>query len=318
MKKTRLLEIVREEIASALNEKLLNEKPNIDGPLDFTLKSPNKPITPDNINQGALQKAIDNAVETIKKEYPEYNSNKLSNLIMKVNGKKELKADSFSPEILKALKTVKDTIEQQYDVFGDHPEAKAKLTQFIKDYKTEINPEAKSQLEKFASGDKKFTDTIGYNQTETATEKSLGIKPKKAADILSTNSSTEKKSPSDKPKKEKPESTGKKGRPAGTKTATRTPGDDGFDDVSYSDEEVEDTYYKDEDEFTSPSEEGPSSAEITGDKTAKELGAKAEKMAQLQKFMKKMKDEGVVGGDNKILNKEKYKEEFDKFKAELK
>ena len=31
-----------------------------------------------------------------------------------------------------------------------------------------------------------------------------------------------------------------------------------------------------------------------------------------------MKDEGVVGGDNKILNKEKYKEEFDKFKAELK
>jgi hypothetical protein len=337
MKKTRLLEIVREEIASALNklnessdsyldENQLNEKPNIDGPLDFTLKSPNKPITPDNINQGALQKAIDTAVEAIKKEYPEYNSNKLSNLIMKVNGKKELKADSFSPEILKALKTVKNTIEQQYDVFGDDDKSKSKLSQFIKDYKPNsespdspfIAPSDKISLEKFLSGEKKFTDNIGYNQTETAVEKALGVKPKKAADILSTDSSTEKKSPSDKPKKEKPESTGKKGRPAGTKTATRTPGDDGFDDVSYSDEEVEDTYYKDEDEFTSPSEEGPSSAEITGDKTSKELGAKAEKMAQLQKFMKKMKDEGVVGGDNKILNKEKYKEEFDKFKAELK
>ena len=31
-----------------------------------------------------------------------------------------------------------------------------------------------------------------------------------------------------------------------------------------------------------------------------------------------MKDEGVVGDDNKILDKEKYKEEFAKFKAKLK
>ena len=130
MKHTRLLEIIREEIAGALNE-----KPNIDGPLDFTLKSPNEPITPDNINQGALQRSIDNAVEAIKKEYPEYNSNKLSNLIMKVNGQKPLKADSFSPEILKALKSVKDTIYQQFDIFGDDKKAKEKLSQFIKDYK---------------------------------------------------------------------------------------------------------------------------------------------------------------------------------------
>jgi hypothetical protein len=146
------LKFIREEIAGALNE-----KPNIDGPLDFTLKSPNEPITPDNINQGALQKAIDTAVEAIKKEYPEYNSNKLSNLIMKVNGKKELKADSFSPEILKALKTVKNTIEQQYDVFGDDDKSKSKLSQFIKDYKPNsespdspfIAPSDKISLEKF-------------------------------------------------------------------------------------------------------------------------------------------------------------------------
>ena len=31
-----------------------------------------------------------------------------------------------------------------------------------------------------------------------------------------------------------------------------------------------------------------------------------------------MKDEGVVGDDNKILDAKKYKEEFAKFKAELK
>ena len=244
MKHTRLLEIIREEIAGALNE-----KPNIDGPLDFTLKSPNEPITPDNINQGALQRSIDNAVEAIKKEYPEYNSNKLSNLIMKVNGQKPLKADSFSPEILKALKSVKDTIQQQYDIFGVDNESKSKLSQFIKDYKSNpespdspfIAPSDKINLEKFLSGEKKFTDNIGYNQTETAVEKALGVKPKKAADIISTGSSTEKKPTSSKPKTEKPASTGKKGRPAGEpkteKTATLTKGDDGFDAVEYSDDE---------------------------------------------------------------------------------
>jgi hypothetical protein len=244
MKHTRLLEIIREEIAGALNE-----EPNIDGPLDFTLKSPNEPITPDNINQGALQRSIDNAVEAIKKEYPEYNSNKLSNLIMKVNGQKPLKADSFSPEILKALKTVKDTIQQQYDIFGVDNTAKSKLTQFIKDYKSNpespdspsIAPDGKTQLEKFLSGEKKFTDNIGYGQTETAVEKALGVKPKKAADIISTGLSTEKKTTTSKPKAEKPASTGKKGRPAGEpkaeKTATLTKGNDGFDTVEYSDDE---------------------------------------------------------------------------------
>ena len=244
MKHTRLLEIIREEIAGALNE-----KPNIDGPLDFTLKSPNEPITPDNINQGALQRSIDNAVEAIKKEYPEYNSNKLSNLIMKVNGQKPLKADSFSPEILKALKSVKDTIQQQYDIFGVDNESKSKLSQFIKDYKSNpespdspfIAPSDKINLEKFLSGEKKFTDNIGYNQTETAVEKALGVKPKKAADIISTGSSTEKKPTSSKPKTEKPASTGKKGRPASEpkteKTPTLTKGDDGFDAVEYSDDE---------------------------------------------------------------------------------
>ena len=242
MKHTRLLEIIREEIAGALNE-----KPNIDGPLDFTLKSPNEPITPDNINQGALQRSIDNAVEAIKKEYPEYNSNKLSNLIMKVNGQKPLKADSFSPEILKALKSVKDTIQQQYDIFGVDNESKSKLSQFIKDYKSNpespdspfIAPSDKINLEKFLSGEKKFTDNIGYNQTETAVEKALGVKPKKAADIISTGSSTEKKPTSSKPKTEKPASTGKKGRPASEpkteKTATLTKGDDGLDSVDSSD-----------------------------------------------------------------------------------
>ena len=65
-------------------------------------------------------------------------------------------------------------------------------------------------------------------------------------------------------------------------------------------------------------EEKEAEAAVGTDSTSKSLGAEAERMAQVQKFMGKMKDEGVVGDDNKILNKEKYKEEFAKFKAELK
>ena len=327
MKHTRLLEIIREEIAGALNE-----KPNIDGPLDFTLKSPNEPITPDNINQGALQRSIDNAVEAIKKEYPEYNSNKLSNLIMKVNGQKPLKADSFSPEILKALKSVKDTIYQQFDIFGVDKESKEKLSQFIKDYKKNdespdspfITSDSKTNLEKFLSGEKKFTDNIGYNQTETAVEKALGIKPKKAADIISTGLSTEKKPSSPKPKAEKPASTGKKGRPAGEpkseKTATLTKGDDGFDDVSYSDVEVDDK---------------EATQNIGSDKTAQKLGKAADVSANpdynriLKGLQTKRKNskEGVLSPENMklaidIINtaKDKYKftpVEVEKLRAEI-
>jgi hypothetical protein len=302
MKHTRLLEIIREEIAGALNE-----KPNIDGPLDFTLKSPNEPITPDNINQGALQRSIDNAVEAIKKEYPEYNSNKLSNLIMKVNGQKPLKADSFSPEVLKALKSVKDTIQQQYDIFGVDNESKSKLSQFIKDYKSNpespdspfIAPSDKINLEKFLSGEKKFTDNIGYNQTETAVEKALGIKPKKAADIISTGSSTEKKPSSSKPKAEKPTSTGKKGRPASEpkaeKTATLTKGDDGFDTVEYSDDEG--------------SAEAMKAA--GSDETAKELSSTPEekkvKFNQFLASVKKNKDDKAKIDGILKLAKDKFK-----------
>ena len=65
-------------------------------------------------------------------------------------------------------------------------------------------------------------------------------------------------------------------------------------------------------------EEKEAEAAVGTDSTAKSLGAKAERMAQVQKFMGKMKDEGVVGDDNKILDAKKYKEEFAKFKAELK
>ena len=61
MKKSRLLEIIREEISYALNENYnnsteegqLNEIPFIDSPIDITLKNPQKEPNPGNIEDNA-------------------------------------------------------------------------------------------------------------------------------------------------------------------------------------------------------------------------------------------------------------------------
>ena len=48
------------------------------------------------------------------------------------------------------------------------------------------------------------------------------------------------------------------------------------------------------------------------------IGKEAERLAQVQKFMRQMQDKGIVDKDKKILDTPKYKEEFAKFKASLK
>jgi len=277
MKKTRLLEIVREEIAFALNEEtidiqgdpsklnakqkeaaikqartaskdmslgtiknpvefveedqleedLLNEKPFIDSAFDITGTSS------EDLGKDPLQNAIDNAVKILKKENPDADVKQLAADIQKVNSAKNLGPQSkLSPEVKSALQKIADVIEKQGTIFG----TKAKIDDLIK---LTSNPSQIDRLEKLK--EKGFTYVIGNPQAVTAVEKSLGLKPKND-DVLGTSKDKPKAEP--KPKAEKPESTGKKGRPAGAakeKTATRTPGADGFDDVSYSDVEDIDT-----------------------------------------------------------------------------
>jgi hypothetical protein len=78
------------------------------------------------------------------------------------------------------------------------------------------------------------------------------------------------------------------------KTATLTKGDDGFDDVSYSDDE-----------------EGPSAKDIAGDETAKELGnTPEEKKLKFNQFLSSVKknkdDKAKIDGILKIA-KDKFK-----------
>ena len=48
------------------------------------------------------------------------------------------------------------------------------------------------------------------------------------------------------------------------------------------------------------------------------IGKEAERLAQVQKFMRQMQDKGIISKDKKILDTPKYKEEFAKFKVDLK
>jgi hypothetical protein len=103
---------------------------------------------------------------------------------------------------------------------------------------------------------KKFPGSSPFKSSDFATNTS----EKEAAAQVFSLEKGQRGRKADPNKAEKPTSTGKKGRPAGEpkaeKTATLTPGDDGFDDVSYSDDE-----------------ESAEAAKAAGsDETAKELG----------------------------------------------
>jgi hypothetical protein len=287
MKKSRLLEIIREEINEALNvlvttkdgkttpmpyntqdekesidvlkqdsnitnikttagknikeEEQLNERPFIDSAFDVTGTSP------ENLNQDSLQKAIDDAVKVLQKEYPDADVKKLAGELQKVNSAKNLGPNSkLSSEVKSALQKVADVIEKQGQIFG----SPSKIDDLIKLAK---DPSQIDRLEKLKS--KGYTFILGNPQAVTAIEKSLGLKPKNNDSLLADKSKTDKLK-TDKPKAEKPA----KEKTPKAKVATRTPGDDGFDKVSYSDDE----------------ESAAASKSAGSDKTAKELGKEAD------------------------------------------
>jgi hypothetical protein len=126
------------------------------------------------------------------------------------------------------------------------------------------------------------------NQTNNAILKALGLKEP---------GTRGRKADPNKP--EKPASTGKKGRPAGApkaeKVATRTPGDDGFDNVSYSDDE----------------ESAAAAKAASSDSTAKELASTPEekkiKFNQFLASVKKNKDDKAKIDGILKLAKDKFK-----------
>jgi hypothetical protein len=289
MKKSRLLEIIREEIAGALSEitmvdkktdateageiakkeekdlptvqaaiktakttgkpvsvaeeDLLNERPFIDSAFDITGTSP------ENFNQDSLQNAIDDAVKVLQKENPDADVKKLAGELQKVNSAKNLGPKSkLSPELKNALQKVANIIEKQGEIFGN----KSKIDDLIKLAK---DPSQIDRLEKLKL--KGYTFILGNAQAVTAIEKSLGLKPKNNDSLLADKTKSTEKPKAEKPAKEKAPKAEKTPK---TRVATRTKGDDGFDDVSYSDVDSEDK---------------EATQNIGSDPTAKELGKMA-------------------------------------------
>ena len=240
MKKTRLLEIIREEISGALGE------------------------MPDVHKDSNLLKEIEQLAEMVSMK-------QLKDQLEKQNMDSELKA------VKAAEKATIDKLKKDPVFSGEGNNQR--LKGYVKNLKKELKDTHDISLQNLLSdvaagaeeaGDK-FNDDIATNTIEkNAANTVLGKEPGKRG----------RKADPNKPKKEKTTGSGKRGRPAGAaKTATRTKDDDGFDKVEYSD----------------TSDEGPSSADISSDETAKSLSStpeeKKEKFNMGLRFIKKYKDD---------------------------
>ena len=197
MKKTRLLEIIREEISSAINE-----VPFPDGPLDIS-KSSDIAVSPGERDEVPLQDAIKDVVDVLKAEYPNLTNDDLAKLVTKVNSDKnrqadkdikqktsdgetlEIAADSqIGKDYKAALNAIASAIEDQGKIYGgeDLPKDAAKK---IDDLISQKGVDAKTveRLEKLKA--KGYTYTLGFPQTLKAVERAVGggvtkkaVKPK--------------------------------------------------------------------------------------------------------------------------------------------
>ena len=312
MKKTRLLEIIREEIAGALGEVSYAGKgaiPNLKkDPKYSTLSGDGKINAEKELKSGGTVELEEDQLNEIEQLAEMASMKQLKTQLEKQGKTDELEA------VKAAEKATIDKLKENPVFSGEGKNAR--LKGYVSNLKKELKANHNIDLQKLLTavmfdaeeaGDS-FKDDIATNTIEKdAAAQVLGTEKSKPGPASNPN----------KPKKEKSSTPGKKGRPAGSRKATLTPGDDGFDKVTYSDEsdeEIEDTYYNDEDEFTTPGEEGPSSKEIASDTTAKELGsAPEEKKVKFNQFLASIKkNQGDKAKVDAILKLAKDKIKFPK------
>jgi hypothetical protein len=335
MKKTRLLEIIREEISGALNEAGLGDQIAV---LDKQIEQATKQMSPIQKKIADLQskkailskkeadlsaKSQSQLEEEKRKQLAEkyqLDEDTINEMASVVQTKKALA--KLGDE--KGLKLVTDTEKETLAQFKKNPivSSDGRLARKLEpeevtgkrdtrgygadfernfkknagmdflDFTTKIDIELKNRFP-----EEKFTPGLATNTTE-----------KDAANQITGKEPGQRGRKADPNKPEKAPSTGKRGRPAGPsnagKAVTLTPGDDGFDTVTYNEPE--------EDEAL---------AAVGSDETAKELGQMAPSSkdenfdrirAGLMKKAKAAKGE-LSAADaqlvNQIINtaKEKYK-----------
>jgi hypothetical protein len=280
MKKSRLLEIIREEISAVLHEGEMEDK----------------------AAQAAALKATDLEIKALQKKKAELMKSGVSeaedlNEIPDFGGRfdKQVATKYGEEDTLEAAmeKVVNRTLSDRGISKADVSKMdKEGLKDLLKAIRQQIS--GKGQTPAVAQALKKQTEfddsgsKLQDNQTNNAILKALGLKEP---------GTRGRKADPNKP--EKPASTGKKGRPAGApkaeKVATRTPGDDGFDNVSYSDDE----------------ESAAAAKAASSDSTAKELASTPEekkiKFNQFLASVKKNKDDKAKIDGILKLAKDKFK-----------
>ena len=159
MKKTRLLEIIREEIQIALKE-----RPMVDGPADVGIGDDGK------LTKKPLKNALEDAIDAIKKEDPTADIKKITSILTKKGSRT---SEETSSEVKEKLKKVDDAIDSQERLFGvdTAPELLKKYTNLPKDDPEYL--ELSNTITKFIDKEKEFSDNLQSNQTSKFVKKTL-------------------------------------------------------------------------------------------------------------------------------------------------
>jgi len=320
MKHTRLLEIIREEIAGALTEAGLGDQiASLQKTKDAEVKAGST------LEEGEKQSKYKQLAE--KYQLDEDTIMEMASISQTKNALVRL-GDATNFELVKGVE------QETLDQFKKNPRnIEGRLARELEPNEYPNKQPSKKTGERTvgfgAEFSKNFKKKAGFKIEDLNTDieirwgkKFPGSSPFKSSDFATNTSEKEAAAQvfslekgqrgrkADPNKEEKPASTGKKGRPAGEpkaeKIATRTPGDDGFDDVSYSDDE-----------------ESAEAAKAAGsDETAKELGKEADisKNSDFDRIRKGLQNkrknskEGVLSPEDmklaiNIINtaKDKYK-----------
>ena len=167
MKKTRLLEIIREEIADALNEIPFIGYGDEGSKYDFAYDDETGKI-----EKSILGNAIKNAIDVIKSMGVE-STPEISKIIV---NKGTRTSPNSPPELVSALVAVDDAIAKQRDTFDD-----TRILNIVNKMANE--PKSKiPDLSKFTSGKKTFSDKLQRPQTEKAIDRILNPKKIKVAE----------------------------------------------------------------------------------------------------------------------------------------
>jgi hypothetical protein len=257
-----------------LNEDLLNEGPFIEGPLDFAYIN-------GKVEKNILGNAIANATQELKKAFPGIDPDAATKII---TSKKSRTAEKTPEPVKSALTKVDDAIDAQIDTFDD-PKL---LRDLINQKEIGVSPEEIKRLGSYVSGEKQYVSKLGFPQTLRAIEKNISGE---------ASTSVEPETVTTKSKTEEP------------KKATLAKGDDGFDDVTYSEPKKE--------KETKKSEEGPKTSSSKLDKMSDNKDALLKNKKAAEAKMKELagKIKSVEGAEKESLMDELKK--VNKLKNEL-